>query len=135
MPIIKSLCQRLRVPSKYKELACIVSEYHLKMHTLEQLKSSTILSLVESTGSLRNRERAEHFALACEADARGRTGFENRPYPQKAIFFDYVDAANSVNSSLIAPQFNQQHNQGEKIKEAIRKARIKAIAEVKQAFI
>jgi len=54
--VIQGLCQRLRVPTKFRELACIVSEYHLKMHRLSELKNTTILKLLESTGSLRNEE-------------------------------------------------------------------------------
>lgn len=131
VPIIEALCQRLRVPSKYKELACIVSEHHLKMHKLSELKSTTALRLLESTGSLRNDDRAEHFVFACEADARGRTGLEDRPYPQKELFFQYAAAANSVDSSAIA----KQNSDGEKIKDAIRRARATAIAQVKKSVV
>lgn len=127
--VIKELCLRLRIPSKFRELACIVSEFHLKMHCLNELKNSTILKLLESTGSLRNEQRALHFVLCCEADAKGRTGFENREYPQKELFFDYLKAANSVNSQAIAKQYDN----GLAIKEAIRRERIKAIATIRNA--
>lgn len=127
VPIIKSLCQRLRVPTKYRELACIVSEYHLHMHRLNELKNTTVLKLLEKTGSLRDAERAKHFAIACEADAKGRTGLEERPYPQKELFFRYLDAANSVDSQAIAKQYDN----GKAIKEAIQRERVKAIATVK----
>ena len=127
--VIKELCLRLRIPSKFRELACIVSEFHLKMHCLNELKNSTILKLLESTGSLRNEQRALHFVLCCEADAKGRTGFENREYPQKELFFDYLKAANSVNSQAIAKQYDN----GLAIKEAISRERIKAIATIRNA--
>ena len=127
---IQTLCSRLRIPNKYKELACIVSEYHLHMHRLNELKASTILKLLELTGSLRNSERAEQFVLACEADARGRTGLEERDYPQKAQFFDYLAAANSVDTTNIAKKIESdstEHHHGEKIKAAISSARLQAI--------
>lgn len=127
--VIHGLCQRLRVPTKFRELACIVSEYHLKMHRLSELKNTTILKLLESTGSLRNEERAKHFVFACEADAKGRTGLENRDYPQRDLFFSYLAAANSVDSQAIAKQFDN----GAAIKDAIRRARIQAIAVIKKA--
>ena len=127
--VIQGLCQRLRVPTKFRELACIVSEYHLKMHRLSELKNTTILKLLESTGSLRNEERAKHFVFACEADAKGRTGLENRDYPQRDLFFSYLAAANSVDSQAIAKQFDN----GAAIKDAIRRARIQAIAVIKKA--
>jgi len=132
VPVIKALCQRLRIPTKFRELACIVSEYHLHMHKMEELKSSTVLKMLESTGSLRNPERAKQFALVCEADARGRTGFENRDYPQSALFFQLLEAANSVNTEQVAKSIEPCENQGLKIKEAIQRARISAIKQIKK---
>ncbi|MGH1428214.1 MAG: multifunctional CCA addition/repair protein [Arenicella sp.] len=130
VPVIKSLCQRLRVPSKFRELAAIVSEYHLNMHRIDELKDATVLKMLESTGSLRSPERAIHFTQACEADARGRTGLENRDYPQSQHFLQLVEAANSINSADIA----KTANSGEAIKQAIRKSRIYAIRNVRQDF-
>ena len=128
VPVIQQLCKRLHVPTKFRELACIVSENHLKMHRLNELKGSTVLKLLESTGSLRNEQRAKHFVLVCEADAKGRTGFENRDYPQRELFFNYLKAANSVDSQAIA----KQHDNGTAIKEAIRKKRIALINAIKK---
>ena len=124
VPVIQQLCNRLRVPSKFTELAMIVSEFHLQMHRLNELKHSTVLNMLEKTGSLRSHDRAEHFALVCEADARGRTGLENRDYPQTALFLSYVSAALNVDSQAIASQYET----GNQIKEAIRRERIKAIS-------
>ena len=132
VPVIKALCERLRIPTKFRELACIVSEYHLHMHKMEELKSSTVLKMLESTGSLRNPERAKQFALVCEADARGRTGFENKDYPQSALFFQLLEAANSVNTEQVAKSIEPCENQGLKIKEAIQRARISAIKQIKK---
>ena len=127
VPVIQELCQRLRVPTKFRELACIVSENHLKMHRLNELKSTTVLKLLESTGSLRDEQRAKHFVLVCESDAKGRTGFENRDYQQKELFLNYLAAANSVDSQAIA----KQHSNGPAIKEAIRRSRLQAITQMK----
>jgi len=126
VPVIKELCSRLRVPTKFTELAMIVSEYHLHMHRLDELKNTTVLKVLEKTGSLRSSDRAQHFVLVCEADARGRTGLENRDYPQKELFLSYVEAALSVDSKSIASQYES----GNQIKEAIRRERIKAIASI-----
>ena len=128
VPVIKQLCTRLRVPTKFTELAMVVSEYHLHMHRLGELKNTTVLKMLEKTGSLRSSDRAEHFALVCEADARGRTGLEDRDYPQTAVFLNYVAAALSVNCQAIA----SQHENGNQIKEAIRRERIKSIAMIKE---
>jgi tRNA nucleotidyltransferase (CCA-adding enzyme) len=38
-------------------------------------------------------ERFALFLLACEADARGRTGFENREYSQPRYLLDFMEKA------------------------------------------
>jgi tRNA nucleotidyltransferase (CCA-adding enzyme) len=40
------------------------------------------LKLLQKVDAFRRPDRFEQFLLACEADARGRTGFENEPYKQ-----------------------------------------------------
>ena len=44
LAIIDALCERLRVPKKYRSLALAVAEYHLHMHKMFELKAS--LSLI-----------------------------------------------------------------------------------------
>jgi len=80
--LIKQLSQRCRVPSHYRDLAIIVARYHLHCHKAFELTSKTLLKVLESTDAFRRPQRFEQFLLACEADARGREGFENRTYPQ-----------------------------------------------------
>ena len=84
----QSIAQRLRVPNGHAQLAALVCEHHTKLHRLEQLRPSTLLGLLESLDAMRQPERLERILLACEADARGRTGFEDREYPQR----DYLNA-------------------------------------------
>ena len=84
----QSIAQRLRVPNEHAQLAALVCEHHTKLHRLEQLRPSTLLGLLESLDAMRQPERLERILLACEADARGRTGFEDREYPQR----DYLNA-------------------------------------------
>jgi tRNA nucleotidyltransferase (CCA-adding enzyme) len=70
------------------------------------------------------------FLLACEADAKGRTGFEHAPYPQADLIRLAAKAAASVDTSAIL----NSELQGAKIGEAIRRLRIKAVAEVINAY-
>lgn len=76
------LCERLRVPTAYRELAAIVARYHGLCHRARELKPSTVLKLLEGTDALRRPERFGQFLLACEADLKGRDGLEQAPYPQ-----------------------------------------------------
>ena len=80
--LAKALCKRLKAPSAYRDIAVHTARYHTHCHRARELKPSTLLKTLMSLDALRKPERFEHFLLACEADARGRTGFEDSPYPQ-----------------------------------------------------
>lgn len=130
VPLIKALCERLRVPNKYRALALAVGEYHLHMHKMFALKASTILRVLEKTRSLLDTERAQQIADACLADARGRTGFETRDYPQARLFVELQQAAAAVDAATIAAQ----HDKPAGIKAALERARCAAIEHARKAF-
>ena len=80
--LVTELCDRLRIPNEFRELAILVARHHGVVHRAFELRPGTVLELLENTDALRRPERFESFLLACEADARGRTGLEDRPYGQ-----------------------------------------------------
>lgn len=123
LPIIRDLCERLRIPKKFQSLALAVAEYHLHMHKMFELKAQTVLKMLEKTRSLMDDERAQQVAICCVADAKGRTGLEDRDYPQAALYLHYQQAAKSVNGGEIAKGFSD----GEKIQKAIHDARLDKI--------
>ncbi|MCI0508418.1 MAG: multifunctional CCA addition/repair protein [Gammaproteobacteria bacterium] len=102
VPLINALCDRIRVPNDYRELAAHVARYHLHCHRANELRAATILKLFKSIDAFRKPERFQQFLVACEADARGRLGFENKPYPQAQLLRTAFNAANGVNAKSIA---------------------------------
>jgi len=128
IPIIKELCKRLRIPKRFQSLALAVAEYHLHMHKMFELRPKTVLKMLEKTRSLMDDERAQQIALCCIADARGRTGFENREYAQADLFLEFQQAAKSVDGGEIAKNFSE----GQQIQSAIHKARIEKIKTVQK---
>ncbi len=122
--IIRKLAERLPVPVAYRELAAVVAAFHGHSHRAFELKASTVLKLLERTDAFRRPDRFRKFLLACEADARGRTGLEDRPYPQAAYLAGALDAANSVDTRAIAAT----ETDGRRIGERIHKERVSAIA-------
>jgi tRNA nucleotidyltransferase (CCA-adding enzyme) len=60
----------------------------------------------------------------CEADKRGRLGLEEQPYPQAAELCRLLDVARAVGTA----QLDVSGLEGPQIGEALRKARIAAIA-------
>ncbi len=126
--IIRTMTERLRVPRACRELAVLVAEYHSHCHRAFELRESTIVKVLEKTDAFRRPDRFEQFLLACEADARGRTGFEHREYAQADYFRAAFAAATTVDSSGIA-----QENDAAGIPDAIRKARVNAVQQARRA--
>lgn len=101
LPLVKKLCERIAAPKEYKDLALMVAQWHTHCHRALELKPATLLKVLQSNDAFRRPERFEQFLLCCEADARGRTGFENRDYPQAQFFRAALAAAQAVNIAAI----------------------------------
>ena len=126
--LVNKLCQRLRVPNDYRELAVIVARYHLRCHRASELRAATILSTLEAIDAFRRPERVEPFLLACEADMRGRTGWEDKPYPQGDVLRHAFEAAHAVDTGAIAAE--HEGLDGSAIGKKIHDARVAAIKKV-----
>ena len=57
-------------------------QFHLHSHKVFELKPSSILTLFNQLDVWRKPQEFEDFLIACEADAKGRLGFEVKSYPQ-----------------------------------------------------
>jgi len=84
LPLQADISKRLHVPNEFAKLAALVCEHHTKLHRIKELRPATLLKLIEALDGFRRPERVQKFLLACEADAKGRTGLEERDYPQNA---------------------------------------------------
>ncbi len=124
--LVKILCQRLRVPNDCRDLAIIVARFHGKMHRALEMRPDTLLRLLQESDALRQPQRFEQFLQACECDARGRAGFEQKPYPQADFLRQLLQVATSVDAGSIARQFDSP----DKIRDAVAAARLDAIKAV-----
>ncbi len=104
LPLIKQLCARCAAPKEFKELALLTAQWHTHCHRALELKPATILKVLQATDALRRPDRFEQFLLCCEADARGRTGFESRDYPQADYFRQCLQAAKNIDIATIHAQ-------------------------------
>lgn len=126
--LIERLCQRLRVPGDIRSLATLVAEFHDLIHTLPVLQPKTLVKLFDTLDAWRKPQRITQIALISEADARGRTGFENSDYPQGRLLHEAWHAAQSVSTKdVVAAGF-----QGAAIREELTQRRINAVAQWKQ---
>ncbi len=121
--LTKTLCKRLRVPSDIQSLAIKVAEFHTHIHLLHELRPATILKVFEALDAFRKPHRVKQFLLACEADFRGRPGYEDIPMPAITLFQDFFDAIQAVT----AKQFVDAGLKGQAISEALKKQRIEKI--------
>jgi len=120
--LIRNLAKRLPVPNSCRDLGMLAAEFHTHCHRAYELRADTILRVLESADAFRRTERFEQFLLACEADARGRKGLEQRDYAQADLLRGALAAALDVDSAGIAAS-----NEPGKIAAAIRKARLAAV--------
>lgn len=127
---IKQLCQRLRIPREYRDLALLVCQVHLKVHRARELKAGTILDLLETLDAFRRPQRLEQVLLVGEADLRGRSGREAEAYPQAGFLRSCFEAAKQVDTESIARRLKN----GPAIAQEIRAQRIEAIKAVRQVI-
>jgi tRNA nucleotidyltransferase (CCA-adding enzyme) len=125
--LIRKLVDRLPVPNAYRDLALLVAEFHGHAHRAHELKADTLLRVIRRTDAIRRPERIEKFIIACEADARGRTGLEENPYPQA----DYLRGALQAIAGISAQDFKDEDFSGPEIGQAIDDARIRALKSYK----
>ena len=120
--IIENMSRRLPIPRACRELGILAARFHGHCHRAFELRPQTILRVLEQTDAFRRPDRFEKFLLTCEADSKGRDGFENRPYPQADFFRGAFAAANAVDTRSLGDDL-----EGPAIAEALREARLKKI--------
>ncbi len=130
LPLVEKIAKQLKVPLYCKQLALKVCEHHLHCHKAFQLKASTLLKMFNHLDVWRKPLEFDDFLIACKSDFLGRLGFESRPYPQALYLKHAMIAACKVN----AKAFVDQGLKGIAIKEAISKARLNAIEQVKSTY-
>ena len=127
VPLVDTLCERLRVPTDCRDLARAVTRHHLECHRVMELRPATALRLLNGIDAFRRPERLPAFLTACEADYRGRLGLEDRPYPQA----HYLREALARCQAITARPFVAQGLQGPAVGEAMEKARLDALADLR----
>ena len=134
--LLRQLCERLRVPVACRELAEVVAREHGNIHQSLDFSAAATVRLLERCDALRQPERFAEVLLACECDARGRLGFDERPYPQAARLLAALERLRTLDEGAIARQLQQQWqtpdgtrpaNPGEQIRQAIHAARVQLL--------
>lgn len=128
LPLVEDFCDRLKVPNDCRDLAMLVTEFHLHVHRALELRPETLLKLFDRLDAWRKPERVEHFLQACECDARGREGLEDRDYPQVDYLRNALKAAETVQArEVVADGYT-----GKAVGKELRKRRVAALKTFKQ---
>ena len=128
---IKHFCKRISAPNEYRDLALIAAQYHTHCHRALELKPQTILKLFESIDAYRKPFRFSQFLICCQADAQGRTGFHDRPYPQR----QFLEKMFTLTNAVSAKPYIEQGVTGKEVGEKIRTERISKIKEFKEHYL
>lgn len=126
---IRQLCQRLRVPNDCRDLALLASDLHQNFHNAFELRPETVLKQFDKADIWRKPERLEKLILVCQADLRGRTGFEQMDYPQG----EYLRQCYQLASSLDVKQIVDAGFKGPAIRDELQKRRMDMLSEFKQS--
>ncbi len=82
------------------------------------------------TDAFRRPERFDQFLQCSEADARGRTGFENRDYPQANYFRGALATCQGIN----AKEISERGFIGKEFGDEINRLRLTALTHYKHDF-
>lgn len=130
--LVEALCERLKIPGEVRDLAVMTAREHGNVGRALEMRADTLVKMLERCDAFRKPARFMDLLLASECDARGRTGFEERPFPQRAFLQTVLAAAQSIAAGEIAAAVSAAHadKPADAIAQAIRAARVAAVAAV-----
>ncbi|MBW8307693.1 MAG: multifunctional CCA addition/repair protein [Thiobacillus sp.] len=121
--LVRVLCERVRVPADCRDLAVAVAREHGQVHRALELRSGTLVELLERVDAFRRPDRFEEFLQACECDFRGRPGYVDKAFPAPDYLRQALQAAQAINAAVVARSADPA-----RIREAIFQARAAAVA-------
>jgi tRNA nucleotidyltransferase (CCA-adding enzyme) len=125
--LASALADRLRVPTECRALADVVAREHGNIHRSGELGAQALVRLLERCDAIRRPARFAEVLWACECDARGRAGLEDRAYPQRTRLTGALQAALAVDTAAIAQAAVAAGQAGPAIGQAVQAARVAAI--------
>ncbi len=127
--LARVVSERWKVPTDCRELAELVAREHTHVHQSQGFSAEARLRLLERCDAWRRPDRFEHLLWACECDARGRLGLEDRDYPQRPQLQRDLAATLTVDLSAVSAGALAQGKRGPAIGQAVQQARLRALTE------
>jgi len=125
LPLQADISKRLHVPNEFSKLAARVCEHHTKLHRIKELRPATLLKLIEALDGFRRPERVQKFLIACEANAKGRTGLEERDYPQNTYLTTILNELSQLDLGALLKQAKPKNTQ-----EFVQQSRLNLLSDI-----
>ena len=122
--VLQELCDRLRVPKGYRQLATIVANGVGPMTRLKDLAPHHILSLLQSIDAFRKPDQVSHFSCACQAVLLAQNYSDEEVTNTCAQLQRCFEAARNIEVNDLATN----DRPGEEIRTAVSERRLDAIA-------
>jgi tRNA nucleotidyltransferase (CCA-adding enzyme) len=126
--LAERVSERWKVPADCRELALLTAREHGNVHRSGELGAAALVRLFDRCDAWRRPERFALLLLACECDARGRSGLEMRRYEPATRLPPLLAAARALDTARIAADEAVAGRSGPAIAEAIHRERVRAVA-------
>jgi tRNA nucleotidyltransferase (CCA-adding enzyme) len=121
-----NLCERLRTPNAWRELAAMALNQRAHIHQATAMSASRLLETLNAIDAFRRRKRFEDLLRVCQADAHARQITAGAEYPQGKLLQQAHQAALGVKVDAAS----MAGKTGQAIGDEIRKRRIAAIQDL-----
>ena len=122
--LARGVSNRWKVPTDCRELAELVAREHTHVHQSGGFSAEARLRLLERCDAWRRPDRFAELLWACECDARGRLGLEDRPYPQRERLLADLRATQGVDLAAVSAAAVAAGAKGPAIGAAVKAARL-----------
>lgn len=122
--LARQVSARWKVPNDCRELAELVAREHTHVHQSLGFGPEARLRLLERCDAWRRPDRFAEMLWACECDARGRLGMQERDYPQRAKLMADLAATQTVDLAAASAAAIARGAKGPEIGRAVAKARL-----------
>ena len=131
--LVRQMSERLRVDNACRALAELTAREHGNVHRSGEFGAAALVRLLERCDAMRRPDRFAELLLACECDARGRLGMEDKPYPQRARLGEALRRVVAVDATAVAAAATARGASGPAIGQAIHDARVEALRDLPPA--
>jgi tRNA nucleotidyltransferase (CCA-adding enzyme) len=99
---LRSVCERLRVPSECRDAALLALRHADEVRRIDQPDAEAQLAVLEGSDAFRRPGRLKVIAEVCQCEVFGERGWVETPYPPALALEQALAAARTVDAAAIA---------------------------------